>query len=87
MNDLAKEPLSVGGQMLLLFTAGLFFASVGIWFLVSATNPGVINKIRSVTGFSPRGERETRIVARILGTAFTIAGAAAVTGGIFIALR
>lgn len=87
MTDLAKEQLPVGGQIFLLFTAGLFFMSVGIWFLTSATKPGAVNKIRSVSGFSPRGEKETRILARVLGTAFVIGGAAALIGGTFIAFR
>ncbi|MFC7987637.1 hypothetical protein [Streptomyces sp. NPDC057336] len=87
MTDLAKEQLPVGGQLILLFTAGLFFISVGAWFMVSATKPGVVNKIRSVSGFSPRGEKETRILARVLGTAFVAGGTAAFIGGTFVAFR
>ncbi|MEU3895396.1 hypothetical protein [Streptomyces sp. NPDC045251] len=87
MTDLAKEQLSVGGQLFLLFTAGLFFISVGVWFMVNATKPGVVNKIRSISGSSPRGEEETRILARVLGTAFVAGGAAACIGGTFVAFR
>ncbi|MFJ4790931.1 hypothetical protein [Streptomyces sp. NPDC088794] len=87
MTDLAKEELPVGGQLLLLFSAGLFFLAVGVWFLTNATKPGVVNKMRSLSGFSHRGERETRILARILGVGFVIGGAAAFIGGGVVAFR
>ncbi|MFD6322966.1 hypothetical protein ACFWOL_08835 [Streptomyces sp. NPDC058442] len=81
MNDLAKGELSTGGQLLLLFSAGLFFAAVGFWLLVNAKKPDVVNKMRSFSGFSPRGVKETRILVRILGLGFVIGGVAAIAGG------
>ncbi|MGW5974865.1 hypothetical protein [Streptomyces sp. NPDC055186] len=85
MNDLAKEELSTGGQMLLLFSAGLFFAAVGFWFLVNAKKPDAVNKMRSISGFSPRGVKETQILVRILGLGFVIGGVAAIAGGSVVA--
>ncbi|MBX9395248.1 hypothetical protein K4749_17005 [Streptomyces sp. TRM72054] len=87
MTDLAKEELPAGGQLLLLFSAGLFFLAVGVWFLTNATKPGVVNKMRSLSDFSPRGEKETQILARILGVGFAIGGAAAFIGGGVVAFR
>lgn len=87
VTDLAKEELPVGGQLLLLFSAGIFFLAIGFWFLTNATNPDTVNKMRTLSGFSSRGGRETRILARILGIGFTVGGAAAVVGGGVVAFR
>ncbi|WAX79357.1 hypothetical protein [Streptomyces sp. KMM 9044] len=46
-----------------------------------------MNKMRSMSGFSPRGEKETQILARILGVGFAIIGAAAFIGGSVVAFR
>lgn len=86
MIDLAKGELSPGGQIFLLLSAGLFLIAFGSWFLVNAKRPEAVNRIRSFSGFSPRGAKETQILARIVGSGLTIGGVIAMIGGIVVAL-
>ncbi|MCH0539620.1 hypothetical protein I3F58_08565 [Streptomyces sp. MUM 203J] len=87
MTDLAKEQLSVGGQLFLIFSVALPLLFVGVWFLANARKPGKISKLRTLSGFSPRGEKETQILARVLGVGFTVIGAAAFIDGVVITFR
>ncbi|WP_159054804.1 hypothetical protein [Streptomyces dysideae] len=66
---------------------GAFFLAVGVWFLANATKPQVLNAMRSMSGASPRGEKKTRILSRLLGVVFTAAGTGAVIGGCVLAIR
>ncbi|MCF6524836.1 hypothetical protein [Streptomyces sp. JJ36] len=86
---MAKEQLSSGGQLIVLAWSAVVFLCVGAWLLVSERKWGakVINDWRAQSGASPRGERETRILMRVIGTVFIIGGLGITAGAVAVALR